>query len=399
MSSARRLDPAAVTPQPWPHPAPPITDAERQQRLDRLRALMDAAGVKALLLGATSSLRYFTGLAWYPSERLVGAVVTAEHLTYVCPRFELEKVAAMPTLPGDYATWEEDENPYRLVLDCVGQSGTLALDEALPLFSYHGLRRVFGDERLVDGGPLANRLRRQKSPAEIALMQQAKSMTLEVHRRTHAALEAGVRPSEVTRFIEAQHRALGAPGGNTFCIVCFGLDSSFPHGGEGDPPLREDDVVLIDIGCRVDGYTSDITRTYVFGEPTRRFREVWALEQEAQAAAFAAARLGEPCEAADQAARAVLEKAGLGPDYRLPGLPHRTGHGVGLDVHEAPNLVRGDTTPLAVGMCFSNEPMIVVPGQFGIRLEDHFHMTETGPQWFTLPQPSLDEPFKGVVGT
>ncbi len=395
--AASRLDPHAIPAQPWPRPAAPITEAERAQRLERLRALMAEAGLKALLLGATTSLRYFTGLAWYPSERLVGAVVTADQLTYVCPRFELEKIAALPTLPGDYATWEEDENPSRLVLDCVGPNGRLGLDDQLPLFSYHGLRALFGDTRLVDAGPLTNRLRRQKSPAEIALMQQAKSMTLEVHRRTHAALEAGVRASEVARFIDAQHRALGAAGGNSFCIVCFGLDSSFPHGGAGDPALRDGDVVLIDIGCRVDGYTSDITRTYVFGEPTRRIREVWALEQEAQAAAFAAARLGEPCEAADRAARAVLEQAGLGPDYRLPGLPHRTGHGVGLDVHEAPNLVRGETTPLAVGMCFSNEPMIVVPGQFGIRLEDHFHMTESGPRWFTPPQPSLDEPFRGVA--
>jgi Xaa-Pro dipeptidase len=389
---------ATIPSQPWPQPAAPITADERRRRLEGLRALMDQARLRAVLLGATSSLRYFTGLAWYPSERLVGALVTPGGLTYVCPRFELDKIAAMPALAGDFATWEEDENPYALVRDLAGPAGRVGLDENLPLFAWHGLAKVFGAARLADAGPLTNRLRRRKSPAEIALMQQAKSMTLEVHRRTHAALRAGVRASEVVRFIEAQHRALGAAGGNTFCIVCFGLDSSFPHGGEGDPALREGDVVLIDTGCRVEGYTSDITRTYVHGEPTPRFRQFWALEQEAQAAAFAAARLGEPCEVADRAARAVLEKAGLGPDYRLPGLPHRTGHGIGLDVHEAPNLVRGETTPLEAGMCFSNEPMIVVPGEFGIRLEDHFYMTEAGPRWFTPPQPSLDEPFKGVVG-
>ena len=155
-------------------------------------------------------------------------------------------------------------------------------------------------------------------------------------------------------------------------------------------------MVLIDTGCAFEGYNSDITRSYVFGEPTKRQREIWNLEKEAQAAAFRAAELGQPCETCDVAARAVLERAGLGPDYRLPGLPHRTGHGIGLDIHEAPNLVRGDRTTLAAGMCFSNEPMIVVPGEFGIRLEDHFYMTESGPRWFTRPSHSIDAPFDGV---
>jgi Xaa-Pro dipeptidase len=156
-------------------------------------------------------------------------------------------------------------------------------------------------------------------------------------------------------------------------------------------------MVLIDTGCAFHGYNSDITRSYVFGEPSKRQREIWTLEKEAQAAAFEAAQVGEPCESADWTARKVLQRAGLGPAYRLPGLPHRTGHGIGLDVHEAPNLVRGDMTPLAAGMCFSNEPMIVLPGEFGIRLEDHFYMTDSGPRWFTAPSHSIDEPFNGVT--
>ncbi len=161
--------------------------------------------------------------------------------------------------------------------------------------------------------------------------------------------------------------------------------------------LKENDAVLIDTGTQYDGYNSDITRSYVFGEPSAEYRSVWAAEKESQAAAFEAAKLGAPCESVDHAARASQRSNGFGPDYRLPGLPHRTGHGIGLDVHEAPNLVRGDKTPLAAGMCFSNEPMIVVPGKFGIRLEDHFHMTDSGPRWFTQPQPSLDDPFKAVA--
>jgi Xaa-Pro dipeptidase len=217
-------------------------------------------------------------------------------------------------------------------------------------------------------------------------------MTLEVHRRTARILAPGIRASEVKRFIDDAHRALGAPG-YTFCAVQFDTATAFPHGLPGDQILAEDQLVLVDTGCAIHGYQSDITRTYAFGRVDDDIRATWDLEKEAQAAAFAAVRPGVPCEAVDAAARAVLERAGLGPDYRLPGLPHRTGHGIGLSIHEPAYLVRGDTTPLAPGMCFSNEPMIVVPDRYGIRLEDHFHVTEDGAAWFTEPQPSIDRPF------
>ena len=250
-----------------------------------------------------------------------------------------------------------------------------------------------GQERLVDGGPLTVSLRRIKSPAEIALLTRAKAITLEVQRRTHAGLKVGVLTSEVKRFIDAEHRALGGEGGSWFCLVSFGDDTCLPHGGDGDRALQMNDVVLIDTGTLIDGYHSDITRTYVFGEPTAEFRRVWEHEKQAQALAFEAAQLGTTCESVDAAARDYLTGLGYGPDYRLPGLPHRTGHGVGLDIHEAPNLVRGDRTILEPGMCFSNEPMLVIPGRFGVRLEDHFYMGEAGPAWFTDPSPSLDDPF------
>ncbi|MFA7261456.1 MAG: Xaa-Pro peptidase family protein [Caulobacter sp.] len=380
-----------------PNPAP-ITLAERQSRLAGLRTLMDVAGVRAVLLGATASLRYFTGLVWHASERLCGAIVHADgRLEYVCPAFEREKIAGIVGVPGEILTWEEHENPYALVADRLGPSGRLAVDEQIALFMFLGLRRAMGDERLTDAGPLVGRLRRCKSPAEIALMTRAKAITLEVHRRARQSLTPGVLASEVTRFIDQQHRALNAGTGSSFCIVSFGEDTSLPHGGETDRTLSQGDMVLIDTGTTLDGYNSDITRSYVFGEATPRVRRIWDIEKEAQGAAFAAAALGRPCESVDAAARAVLVSHGLGPDYQLPGTPHRTGHGIGLDIHEGPYLVRGDATPLEVGMCFSNEPMIVVPGAFGVRLEDHFHMTADGPMWFTRPQFSLDDPF-GDVG-
>ncbi|MFI4951200.1 MAG: M24 family metallopeptidase, partial [Caulobacterales bacterium] len=198
----------------------------------------------------------------------------------------------------------------------------------------------------------------------------------------------------VRRFIDQAHRALGADVGSSFCAVQFGVASAYPHGLPGEQRLAEGDIVLIDTGCRVQGYNSDITRTYVLGEPSAEIRRVWEVEKRAQAAAFAAVRPGVPCEEIDAVARTVLREAGFGPDYELPGLPHRTGHGIGLSIPEAPSLVRGDKTPLAPGMCFSDEPMIVIPDAFGVRLEDHFYVTETGAAWFTQPQPSLDEPFK-----
>ncbi|HCD57275.1 MAG TPA: X-Pro dipeptidase, partial [Halieaceae bacterium] len=198
---------------------------------------------------------------------------------------------------------------------------------------------------------------------------------------------------EVTAFIHEAHKRVGAPAGSYFCIVLFGPDSAFPHGVAQPKALDEGDMVLIDTGCQLHGYISDITRSYVLGEPSAQQREIWNLEKAAQQAAFEAAQIGASCGSVDDAARAVLAAGGLSPDYQLPGLPHRTGHGIGLDIHEWPYLVRDNSTPLAPGMCFSNEPMICVPGAFGVRLEDHFYMTENGPRWFTQPARSVDDPF------
>jgi Xaa-Pro dipeptidase len=379
-------------------PASPITADERRRRIQALAARLTAQGLAALLLGPTASLRYFTGLDWHPSERLTGALIHADgRVEYICPRFELDKVAGLTAEPnavaGDILTWEEEESPYALAMDRLPLGGVLAVDDQAGTFIWLGLSRVLGAHRVVDGGPMITAQRSLKSPAEIALLTRAKAITLEVQRRTRHWLKAGVLTSEVKRFIDAEHRALGGEGGSWFCLVSFGDDTCLPHGGEGDRALQPDDVVLIDTGTLVDGYHSDITRTYVFGQPTDDFRRIWEHEKQAQARAFEAARIGASCASVDAAARDYLTSLGYGPDYRLPGLPHRTGHGIGLDIHEAPNLVRGDATPLQPGMCFSNEPMLVIPGRFGIRLEDHFYMTKAGPVWFTPPSHSLDDPF------
>lgn len=375
---------------PWHAPAPAIGVTERGQRLDRARDRMAEIGADALLVNAGPSLRYFSGVRWQPTERLVAMLLlpTGKPLI-VCPTFELGSLQAELEIDVDILLWEEDEDPVALVRDALRPGAVLAVD---PLLPFLWSQRLAGSFQLTSGAPVIDGCRMVKSPAELALMRQAKQMTLEVHRRAARILAAGIRASTVKRFIDDAHRALGASG-SSFCAVQFGLATAFPHGLPGDQQLEEGQLVLIDTGCTIEGYHSDITRTYAFGTVDDAVRAHWDLEKEAQAAAFAACRPGEPCESVDRAARAVLEKAGLGPDYRLPGLPHRTGHGIGLAIHEPAYLVRGDRTPLQPGMCFSNEPMIVVPDRYGIRLEDHMHVTETGAAWFTEPQHSIDRPF------
>jgi Xaa-Pro dipeptidase len=377
----------------WQHPVPRITEEERQQRLSKLRKLLDAQGLAGMLIGPTESLRYFTGLVWHASERFLGALVTPTSLYYIVPGFERSRVETLRHLPGEILEWQEEESSAALIAHVLGKTGVLALDDNMPLYFYNALAAELGAERLANGGPIINSLRRIKSPTEIALIQYAMSLTLDVHKQAHALLKPGIRASEVVEFIDRRHRDAGAHGGSTFCIVSFGEATSLPHGANGDQTLGEDDVILVDTGARIDGYHSDLTRTYKLKSGDSAFEDAWAIEREAQQAVFDAARLGAACSSLDDAARAVLAKHSLGPDYRLPGLPHRAGHGLGLEIHEEPYIVRGNATELAPGMCFSNEPMIVFPQKFGIRLEDHIYMASDGPRWFTRPSHGPTEPF------
>ncbi len=380
---------------PWADRAPPITCEERQGRIERARALMRDSGADALLVGAGLSLDYYTGIGWGMIERLVAMVLTPRGRPFiVCPAFETGSLEAILTMDVDLRLWEEHESPSERVAAILHEAGatSLAIDPALPFGMAERLRLAAPSVAICDATPIIDGCRAIKSDAELALMRQAKHMTLEVQRRAARILAPGIYASAVRQFIDAAHKAIGSAG-SSFCIVQFGASTAFPHGLPKDDALAEGDMVLIDTGCVVQGYNSDITRSYVFGEASDEQRVFWDIEAAAQRAAFEAARPGVPCEAIDHAARAVLERHGLGPDYQLPGLPHRTGHGIGLSIHEAPYLVRGDTTALAPGMCFSNEPMIVVPGRFGIRLEDHFHVTEAGAEWFTKPSLAIDRPF------
>ncbi|RZV43210.1 MAG: aminopeptidase P family protein [Acidimicrobiales bacterium] len=382
---------------------PEITSKERYDRRHKARELMRANGIDAVLLPSGTSLRYFTGLNWHPSERLVGAIMPShdDEIIFISPAFEKATIETQIGADYEIRLWEEHENPYdvanRILNRFNPKGGTLGIEEQTPYFITEGIREACSDWTLISATPVTAGCRMQKSESELAIMQTAKNTTLDIHKQTAAMLREGITNHEVAYFIDQANRAANADNGSTFCIVSFGEATAYPHGPSGEQILKDGDMVLIDTGCALYGYNSDITRSYVFGKPNNRQQEVWNIEKEAQQAAFDAAQLGEPCEAPDYAARAVLEKYGFGPDYAVPGLPHRTGHGIGMDVHEWPYLVRGNKTPLAKGMCFSNEPMICIYGEFGIRLEDHFYMGDHGPKWFTQPSYSLKEPFKTLT--
>jgi Xaa-Pro dipeptidase len=381
----------------------PIGKDEHLARIARAQAFMQQQGIAAIYINAGANLLYFTGTKWQPSERMVGAILPASGpVEYIAPAFEEDTLKDFMLVEGRVNCWHEHESPYQLFVDVLARMGIsqraaepprIGICESAAFFIYDGIRPLAAGYALENARTVTAHCRTRKSAAEIALMQRAKDMTLAVHIATASILHEGITTTEVAEFIDRAHRKVGAPAGSYFVIVLFGEATAFPHGVSYVQTLKLGDMVLIDTGCKLHNYISDITRSYVFGEPSARQRFVWNAEKAAQQAAFEAARLGVPCEEVDQAARRSLEANGFGPGYKLPGLPHRTGHGIGLDIHEWPYLVGGDKTPLAPGMCFSNEPMICVPGEFGIRHEDHFYMGETGPMWFTRPSHSIDDPF------
>ena len=406
--SRSSADPGAGVPERDDVPAPirslrpmtggivPISDDERRARIEKARRLMAENHIDAIYLEGGSSLFYYTGVQWWLSERPFVAVIPAKgELAYVCPAFEEMRARELIRFSGDVRVWQEDESPYRLVAQILKDrgvsTGRVGIEERLRFFIFNGVRNEAPALDYVSADPVTAGCRMIKSPAEIALLQRANDMTIAAYRAAFATLREGMTQGDLRHNVMAAYDAIGAQG--AFVAVSFGQYTAFPHGSIQPQKLREGDVVQVDDGCNVDGYQSDITRTTVFGTPTRRQIDVWNLEKTAQAAAFAAAKPGVPCEAVDAAARKVITDAGFGPDYKVPGLPHRTGHGIGLDGHEWTNFVRGNKTPLQPGMCFSDEPMIAIYGEFGIRLEDCLYITENGARFFTQPSPSIDRPF------
>ena len=376
--------------------ARPITVEERRARIAKLQRLMAERGIGALIMESGSSLDYFTGVQWHRSERTTAAVIPVRGGTViVTPAFEEPSVRETLAVGKDVRPWNEHESPFALIVGALKDrgvaSGPIAFEATTRLFIVDGVRQAAGGAySVVSGDGLVRACRMIKSPAELALMELANTITLAAIRHAHAKTKPGMAPSEIGALIGAATTAAG--GGWDNGLVLLNEASAYPHGSHQKQTVREGSVVLVDVGCTVHGYTSDISRTWVVGQPTPKQRKVWETVKRGQEIALATARLGSPVGAIDDAVRAYYEKEGWGPGYRLPGLSHRTGHGIGLDGHESPYLVHGDATPLAAGMCFSDEPGIYIPGEFGIRLEDCWHMTEAGPKLFTPLARSLEDP-------
>ncbi|HEY2398865.1 MAG TPA: Xaa-Pro peptidase family protein [Steroidobacteraceae bacterium] len=374
--------------------AQPITAQERQKRLEKLQGLMQEKKIAALLVEAGSTCEYFTGIHWWTSERVTAAIIPAKgEVVVVTPFFESPSIHEMLQVPAEIRPWQEDENPFELIAKSVAGmgEGPLAVDSNVRFFVTDQVNKAAGGHRAtVPGGELVRACRMVKSPAELALMQTANDITLAAIRYVHANVQLGMQTADVAKLTGEATVALG--GGYDFSLALLNEASAFPHGSKVVQTVREGSVILIDAGCTLHGYQSDISRTWVFGQPTPKQREVWDMVKRGQEIALETAKIGVPTGSIDKAVRAFYESKGWSKNYALPGLSHRTGHGIGMDGHENPFLVRSDTTPLAAGMCFSDEPGLYIPGEFGIRLEDCWHMTEQGPKLFSELAKSIDQP-------
>ena len=377
----------------------PITPAERNDRLDRARSLMKQAGIDAILVTSGASLLYFTGAHWYQSERLFAWVLPQAAAPFViCPALERDHFAEILThFPERDTTltylWQENENPYNSLHHALGEvnitTGTLGIDEQT--FFGHASRIAQASPALkcVPATPVTAGCRMIKSPAELACLQLANQITLDVYRAVYESCAPGFTSHQVSDLVSKAYARCGVRG-DASCNV--GPYSASPHGSAQPQTIHEHEIVMLDDGCTVEGYTSDITRSWVYGKPTDEQRKVFDIVHRAQSAALAAARPGAECQSVDAAARKVIVEAGYGPGYDF--FYHRVGHGIGLDMHEWPYLVGGNTQLIQPNMVFSDEPGIYIEHKFGIRLEDDMHITEDGAELFTPQSPSLDHPFE-----
>jgi Xaa-Pro dipeptidase len=376
--------------------AAPIAAPEHAARIAKVQHLMQQRRVAALLVEAGSSLEYFTGIRWWRSERTTAALIPAEgRVVVVTPFFEEPSIRETLQVSADVRTWKEDESPFELIAGAFREHAAherpLAVEATTRFFIVERITRAGGTgSGAVPGDELVGACRMIKSHAELSLMQAANEVTISALRHVHGRVEAGMRAADIMSLMIATTEQLG--GVHEFSLVLLNEASAYPHGSLKPQQVRAGSVILIDTGCSVHGYQSDISRSWVFGDPSPRQRELWNTVQRGQQIALATAKLGTPVGAIDRAVRTFYEQQGWSRDYGLPGLSHRTGHGIGMDVHEPPYLVRSDATPLEAGMCFSDEPGLYIPGEFGIRLEDCWHMTAAGPKTFTRLAASIEQP-------
>ncbi|WP_420581477.1 M24 family metallopeptidase [Reichenbachiella sp.] len=371
-----------------------INTNDRIQRIEKASKLMQQHQIDAIFIESGTSLDYFVGIKWWPSERLTGVLIFSDGtLKYVGPAFEKERLEEMIALDGDVYSWEEHENPFQLVArlfkDKSGATATLGMEENVRFFQSDGISSFLGQANIINAKPITAGCRAIKSPKELALMKKANEITLEAYRIGFSKLKEGMSQYELSAIVANASTALGAMEAG-WAGSMFGEYTAFPHGSKTAQQLKEGDMVLIDGGCKLDGYQADITRTTIFGKPTQRQQDIWNIVKEAQTAVYEQAKAGVPCEHLDATARAVVNKHGFGGGYE--NFFHRVGHGIGMDFHEWEYLVKGNSTPMQPGMCFSNEPGIYLYGEFGVRLEDCFYITENGYEAFTPQMDSIDSP-------
>ncbi|MBV2147410.1 Xaa-Pro peptidase family protein [Sphingobium sp. AS12] len=372
----------------------PIGRPERADRLTRAQAMMQRGGIDALLIEPGASLVYYTGVRWWRSERLTAAIIPATGTPLIiCPFFEKPSIEESLGIPAEVRVWQEHESPHALIATFLKEKGLargrIGIEETVRYFAVDGLKAALPGATLVPDS-VTRTLRMRKAPAEIALMQAAADVTMAAYRWTYPQVRAGMTPADIAALMTAATKQLG--GKPEFNLVLLGEAAAYPHGSGKLQAVRIGEVVLMDCGCTVGDYQSDISRTFIHGAtPTTQQRKVWNDVSRGQSIAINGAKLGEPAGSVDDAVRGWYETQGYGPGYALPGLSHRTGHGIGMEGHEPVNLVHGETTKLDVGMCFSNEPGLYLPGVMGVRMEDCFHMTAQGPAWFSKPPVSIEE--------
>jgi len=377
--------------------ARPISTDERRERIAKAQRLMSERKMDALLLPGGTSLQYFTGARWGNSERLFAVVIPLKGKAFsVCPSFEEDRAREQlnqgPLEGAEVLTWHEDENPYRLVANGLKSrgisTGVLGVEEKTPYVFMDGIAQIAPALNIVSATPVTAGCRMIKSEHELQLMSIANQATLKVYEAVYRALQPGMTQKDAGALIGAAYGRVGFPGEAS---VQVGPYTALPHGSAASQVIGESTIVMIDDGCTVDGYNSDITRTFVLGKASDKMKRVFDIVHRAQSAALRAAKPGVECQAVDAAARKLIADADFGPDYKY--FTHRVGHGIGMDGHEWPYLVRGNSLPLSAGMTFSDEPGIYIRGEFGVRLEDDMHITETGAELFTPQSPSLEHPF------
>jgi Xaa-Pro dipeptidase len=379
--------------------AKPISVDERLARVTKAQLLMGQHGIDAILLEPGSAMLYFSGVSWWRSERLTTVVIPREgDIGIITPFFEEPSVRESMTFGDDVRPWHEHESPFELVAGLLRDrnigDGRIGLEGTVRQFVREGLAQAAHGIEITSAEPVTRGCRMYKSVHEIALMKKANEVTLAAYAHVYGQLEPGMEPADVKSLMHSAQSQLGGTG--IWNMALFGVASAYPHGTQQAQKIEEAQIVLMDCGCSVHGYQSDISRTFVYGESSARQREVWDTVRKGQQIAFETAQVGVAAGAVDDAVRAYYESLGWGPGYQVPGLSHRTGHGIGMDGHEPVNFVKGEETPLAAGMCFSNEPGLYDFDAFGVRLEDCLYMTEDGPEWFTVPPDSLDDPIGRV---